>query len=44
MKPMPTVLSANVPTKTEISTRPMPCVKAQTSAAIEPPIMMPNAT
>ena len=44
MKPMPTVLSANVPAKTEISTRPMPCVNAQTSAAIEPAIMMPNAT
>ncbi|MGY3365875.1 hypothetical protein ACVWZL_003000 [Bradyrhizobium sp. GM2.4] len=40
MKPMPTVESANVPAKTETSTQPMPCQKAQTSAAIDPPIMM----
>ena len=43
MKPMPIVLITNVPTKTEISIQPMPCVKAQTSAAIEPVTMMPNA-
>lgn len=43
MKPMPIVDITNVPMKTEISIQPMPAVKAQTSAAIEPPTMRLNA-
>ena len=41
--PIPAVVSENMPTKTNISVQPMPCVNAQISAAIEPGIMRPNA-
>ena len=39
MKPMPIVVSMNMPANTAISTGPMPTVKAQISAPIVPPII-----